>query len=380
LRNANEPKYNVFLCYYSAGGWSFAEHLWKKLPHLRIEAYLDKKDNPVTMRGSDEWRNHIDNAIRNCQYFVLIMTIGFKDRREIKREIKLALDNNIDIIFMKHNRLEPSDLIVNLGDSTLDIYDKKQVFTFKNESNIFNTVSSIITKGKENIKPIPQYDLKKKLFEKFFEPIYSDIEIILENYEKAGYNNNHNTSEYDRVGKPLRYKLKRYENDELKNNIDKFYNISNTRQKHLSLYPHKTNVIVNKVIETKNDNERIGWEIDKKRDIYMDIEIEVLYRDEKKEMIFTNFSYDLLYKQIGANSKRHQGIESNNFIKALVYVNDGPAIIIQGYLFDEIWRDILSESEKDETFKYLRNSLDELNKLGLNILSEIDKEFSELHD
>jgi uncharacterized protein YjbI with pentapeptide repeats len=78
--------YQVFICYETTTGKEFASHLKEALDRVRIDSFVADEDIP---KGAD-WRTIIDNAIKGCKYFVLIITIQACYSDEVKREIKLA--------------------------------------------------------------------------------------------------------------------------------------------------------------------------------------------------------------------------------------------------------------------------------------------------
>lgn len=80
----------VFICYETTTGKEFASHLKKALNRVRIDSFVADEDIP---KGAD-WRTTVDKAIKNCRYFVVIITIQACYSEEVKREIELANDFN----------------------------------------------------------------------------------------------------------------------------------------------------------------------------------------------------------------------------------------------------------------------------------------------
>lgn len=78
----------VFICYETTTGKEFASHLKEALNRVHIDTFVADEDVP---KGAD-WRTIIDNAIKHCKYFVLIITIQACYSDEVKREIELAND------------------------------------------------------------------------------------------------------------------------------------------------------------------------------------------------------------------------------------------------------------------------------------------------
>lgn len=78
----------VFICYETTTGREFAGHLKKALNRVRIDSFVADEDIP---KGAN-WRTAIDKAIKECRYFILIITIQACYSDEVEREIKLAND------------------------------------------------------------------------------------------------------------------------------------------------------------------------------------------------------------------------------------------------------------------------------------------------
>jgi len=78
----------VFICYETTTGKEFASHLKEALNRVRIDSFVADEDIP---KGAD-WGTTIDEAIKDCRYFVVIITIQACYSDEVKREIELAND------------------------------------------------------------------------------------------------------------------------------------------------------------------------------------------------------------------------------------------------------------------------------------------------
>lgn len=129
-------KYDLFISYYSGTGIDFAKYLKAKLEDFGINAFLDIKDIPKSVKkDSDEWRKIIDESLLNSNNFILLMTLGFNLRPEVLRELKIAIDNKIERIQFKHVNLPKKDLIVKIEDKTLDL-SKFQYLEFDDEPDL----------------------------------------------------------------------------------------------------------------------------------------------------------------------------------------------------------------------------------------------------
>jgi len=150
--NKNEiVRYDIFICYYSGSGIDFARHLKKRLPEFGINAFLDEKDIPKSIkRDTDEWRNHINRALLNSDKFILIMTLGFNTRKEIIREFELALDNNKERIYCKHNELPDSELMITIKNKKIDL-SNFQYISFKDEPDLLRKLGAELL-GLESLK------------------------------------------------------------------------------------------------------------------------------------------------------------------------------------------------------------------------------------
>ena len=177
-------KYDLFISYYSGSGIDFARHLKKRLLEFGIKAFLDEKDIPKSIkRDTDEWRSHINRALLNSDKFVLIMTLGFNIRKEVIRELELAIDYNKERIFCKHNELPNSELSINIKNKIIDL-SKYQYISFNDEPDLLRKLGAELI-GLESSKKEESIFIKniKKLIDsegnKIREQKYPMMEIII---------------------------------------------------------------------------------------------------------------------------------------------------------------------------------------------------------
>jgi len=157
-------KYDIFLSYYSGTGIDFAKYLKSKLKDFGINAFLDIKDIPKSVKkDSDEWRKIIDESLLNSNKLILLMTLGFNSRPEVLRELKIAIDNKIERIQFKHVNLQKKDLIVKIEDKTLDL-SKFQYLEFDDEPDLLRKLGVELT-GSESTKS------KKSIFSRITQNI-----------------------------------------------------------------------------------------------------------------------------------------------------------------------------------------------------------------
>lgn len=211
-------RYDVFICYYSGSGIDFARHLKKRLSEFGINAFLDEKDIPKSIkRDTDKWRNHIDRALISGEKFILIMTLGFNIRKEVIRELELAMDYNKEQIYCKHDELPESELLITIKNKNIDL-SNFQYISFKDEPDLLrklgaellglesskkkesifiNTVNQLINSEGNNVR-----SLSNPMIEMFIGPnttpdIY--LEANIENRDLVNFLSNYIYSQYTRV-------------------------------------------------------------------------------------------------------------------------------------------------------------------------------------
>lgn len=101
-------KYEVFICYRQDTGDDFASRLWNGLKDRDISAFLDVEDIPKRYKGTDKWREFRNQAICDCNVFLMIVTDGFEKSDEIRKEIVLANAEERDFMCMIEKGLPPN--------------------------------------------------------------------------------------------------------------------------------------------------------------------------------------------------------------------------------------------------------------------------------
>lgn len=116
-------KYEVFICYKQNTAKDYALHLWEGLREFQHTAFLNIKDIPtIFSEGTDKWRECRDNAIINCEAFLMIVTRGFENSLEIQKEMDLAIEQKKKFMCFRDRNLPESisiksaRAIVNLGE------------------------------------------------------------------------------------------------------------------------------------------------------------------------------------------------------------------------------------------------------------------------
>jgi hypothetical protein len=147
----NDESYDFFISYYSGTGFVFAKYLREHAKEFGRNAFLDKVDIDRNItEETDEWRSQIDQAIRKSKNFVLIMTLGFKERQEIKRELKKAFDNGIIVLLFKKEELDSQDLIMRIDNKTID-FSRNEYTPFVNECDLLEKVEQAL-RGKRRLQ------------------------------------------------------------------------------------------------------------------------------------------------------------------------------------------------------------------------------------
>lgn len=153
IENSNES-YDFFISYYSGTGSVFAKYLKEHAKDFGRNAFLDKVDIDRNIKEeTDEWRSQIDQAIRKSKNFVLIMTLGFKERQEIKREIRKAFEDGISVLLFKKEELDTQDLIMRMDKETVD-FSRKEYTSFVDECDLLAKVEEEIRGKRKPQKPL----------------------------------------------------------------------------------------------------------------------------------------------------------------------------------------------------------------------------------
>jgi hypothetical protein len=108
-------KYEVFICYRENTAKDYALHLWEGLRVYQHTAFLNIRDIPTRFsEGSEKWRARINDAITNCEVFLMIVTQGFENSPEIQREIDFAIKQNRKFMCLRHRYLPENITIKSL--------------------------------------------------------------------------------------------------------------------------------------------------------------------------------------------------------------------------------------------------------------------------
>ena len=156
--NTDTKSYDFFISYYSATGLPYAKHLKAHAKEFHRTAFLDKEDIHTDIKEeSDEWRLQIDQGIAKSKNFILVMTLGFKDRPEIKREWKIACNDGIRRFLFKKDGLDNQELIMETDEGKID-FSKWDYTAFNNECDLLTEVENRL-RGKPNPRKMPLFDI-----------------------------------------------------------------------------------------------------------------------------------------------------------------------------------------------------------------------------
>jgi hypothetical protein len=139
--------FDVFLCYKKSSGKDYADHLKTGLEELGLHTFEDCKDIPQTVDTEEGWACSRDKALEESKYFVLIMTPGFDLSREVTNELSMARkQTNKTFIYFRHRSMG-RNIVVNLGNDTLDIGKLEQV-SFETKEELLRLAHNILLKAK----------------------------------------------------------------------------------------------------------------------------------------------------------------------------------------------------------------------------------------
>jgi len=136
-------KYGVFICYKRLTARDYAISLKEGLEEYRITAFLDIRDIPKKFKGTDEWWKCRDQAIIDCDTFLMIVTRGFEKSSDIQREITLALREKKDFMCLRRRILPP--------DITIELPQERQVNLKDYQQIPFDTPEELLRSVLDNL-------------------------------------------------------------------------------------------------------------------------------------------------------------------------------------------------------------------------------------
>jgi hypothetical protein len=137
--------FEIFICHKKSSGKDFADHLKAGLEELGYHTFLDSKDIPKMTNGKEEWVEIRNQALRESQTFILIITPGFDLSQEVKNELRLArATGNKKFLYFRHRDLGRK-IIVDLENEKVDLGRQEQV-SFESKEELLRLAHGILSK------------------------------------------------------------------------------------------------------------------------------------------------------------------------------------------------------------------------------------------
>lgn len=144
--------YKFFISYRRDTAEDFAVHLKRGLQREGISAFLDVADIPKKFDKKEKWSEIRDQAIRDSEIFLLIITEGIENSLEVRKEIALANEiENMDFMYFRHQDLTP-DIVIEAKGKSLNLGDFNQIAFETREDllrKVLRSAKADITKRKE---------------------------------------------------------------------------------------------------------------------------------------------------------------------------------------------------------------------------------------
>jgi hypothetical protein len=155
-----DKSYDLFISYYQGTGFVFAEYLRNHAKDFNRTVFLDRKDiRKDIMEDTDEWRFQVDQGIAKSKNFILIMTLGFNNRAEIKREWEKAIENGTRRFLFKKDGLENNDLVMRIDCEKID-FSKYNYTSFNNACDLLESVEDRIRQDSDLYEKIRKSENK----------------------------------------------------------------------------------------------------------------------------------------------------------------------------------------------------------------------------
>lgn len=137
----------VFICYETTTGLSYAKHLKLSLEKMKMPSFVAAIDLKAGDTNEDVIR---ENAIKECKYFVVVVTLSALESEEVKKEISMAGKYNKKIIPCKHKTV----VRALLSKLPIIIESKLQQIDFEDKEELANYVISEISKIEKSSETI----------------------------------------------------------------------------------------------------------------------------------------------------------------------------------------------------------------------------------
>jgi hypothetical protein len=103
-----------------------ASLLKEALKEQKISAFVDTIDIPKDYELTSKWWQFRDDAIKNCNLFLMLITAGFDRSEEIAKEIQIARENGKKFVVFRWSKLSPK-IEIKLGNEKLSLEDFNQI-------------------------------------------------------------------------------------------------------------------------------------------------------------------------------------------------------------------------------------------------------------
>lgn len=140
MEQEKHRKYSFFICYTRDSAEDLATHLRESLKKREITAFLDLTDIPKRFRKTDKWWKYRNEAIRNSETVLFVITHGFEKSDEVIREISLTFDEKKEFMLLRHKDLD-HNIIIDLKDGQVNLGDYNQM-SFENKHELLRKVLS----------------------------------------------------------------------------------------------------------------------------------------------------------------------------------------------------------------------------------------------
>lgn len=133
--------FNVFVSYYERTGRSYAETIKDTFESKGLKTFVAHIERS---KYSGNFRNKVDEAIRNCKHFVLLNTIDVFTRKEVVREVKTAYPHGINdshkLIVFRHSSYDVPRSDANfMAQTGIDVGTENQ-HDFKDDADLASRV------------------------------------------------------------------------------------------------------------------------------------------------------------------------------------------------------------------------------------------------
>jgi len=153
-------KFKVFICYKQRTARDYAIFLKEGLEEQSITAFLDIIDIPKKFKGTDKWWECRDQAIIDCNVFLMIVTRGFEKSPEVQKEISLALREDKDFMCFRR-RVLPTDVSIRyLQKKQIDLKDYQQI-PFDSPEDLLRKVLDNLVRPKQRMGKEPSPAIKQ---------------------------------------------------------------------------------------------------------------------------------------------------------------------------------------------------------------------------